>query len=89
MIATNGKPEIKEKHTLSPVFQDYLDQCLEVDVEKRAEASELLKVATHTTFQTFTPPLHHRSDPFFIKTQRKHLDTSKYILIHPQGLGGM
>nr|CAD7569597.1 unnamed protein product [Timema californicum] len=43
LIATNGKPEIKEKEKLSPIFQNFLDQCLEVEVEKRSPASELLK----------------------------------------------
>ncbi|XP_026468041.1 serine/threonine-protein kinase PAK 3-like [Ctenocephalides felis] len=43
LIATNGKPEIKEKEKLSLVFRDFLDQCLEVEVERRATALELLK----------------------------------------------
>ncbi|XP_055848678.1 serine/threonine-protein kinase Pak isoform X2 [Episyrphus balteatus] len=43
LIATNGKPEIKEKDKLSPVFQDFLDQCLEVEVDRRSSALDLLK----------------------------------------------
>lgn len=45
LIATNGKPDIKDKDKLSLVFQNFLDQCLEVNVEKRASAYELLKVS--------------------------------------------
>ncbi|CAG9854943.1 unnamed protein product [Phyllotreta striolata] len=43
LIATNGKPDIKEKEKLSPVFQDFLDSCLAVEVDKRSSARDLLK----------------------------------------------
>merc|ERR1719320_2111791 len=42
LIATNGKPEIKERNKLSPIFQDFLDQCLETNVDKRPSAADLL-----------------------------------------------
>ncbi|KAF0304902.1 Serine/threonine-protein kinase PAK 1 [Amphibalanus amphitrite] len=35
LIATNGRPEIKERDKLSAQFQAFLDLCLEVDVDKR------------------------------------------------------
>ncbi|XP_054724448.1 serine/threonine-protein kinase PAK 2-like [Uloborus diversus] len=43
LIATNGRPDIKDKEKLSSTFQDFLDKCLEVDVDKRYSASSLLK----------------------------------------------
>ncbi|XP_048521094.1 serine/threonine-protein kinase Pak isoform X3 [Dendroctonus ponderosae] len=43
LIATNGKPDIKEKEKLSAPFQDFLDQCLAVEVDKRSSARDLLK----------------------------------------------
>lgn len=47
LIATHGKPDIKEKEKLSPAFQDFLDNCLEVDVDSRSSARDLLKVLFH------------------------------------------
>merc|ERR1719330_62459 len=43
LIATNGKPEIKDRDKLSPIFQDFLDKCLECDVEKRPSAHDMLR----------------------------------------------
>jgi len=43
LIATNGKPEIKDRDKLTAEFQDFLDACLEVDAESRRSASELLR----------------------------------------------
>ncbi|CAH8528216.1 unnamed protein product [Heterobilharzia americana] len=43
LIGTNGKPEIKERDKLSSDFSDFLDRCLEVNVDLRASAYELLK----------------------------------------------
>ncbi|VDP77035.1 unnamed protein product [Schistosoma mattheei] len=45
LIGTNGKPEIKERDKLSAEFLDFLDRCLEVNVDLRASAFELLKVS--------------------------------------------
>lgn len=43
LIATNGTPQIKEEHHLSPVFKDFLYFALKVDPEKRASAHDLLR----------------------------------------------
>ena len=42
LIASNGKPEVKDKKSLSQDLSSFLDECLEVDVDKRASASDLL-----------------------------------------------
>ncbi|KAL3234361.1 Serine/threonine-protein kinase STE20 [Nakaseomyces bracarensis] len=42
LIATNGRPEIKEPEKISPEFQAFIDMCLTVDVDERADADTLL-----------------------------------------------
>ena len=44
LIATNGTPTIANPENLSAVFSDYLAKTLEVDAEKRPNATELLAV---------------------------------------------
>ncbi|XP_043929286.1 serine/threonine-protein kinase PAK 1 isoform X1 [Protopterus annectens] len=43
LIATNGTPELQNPERLSTVFRDFLNRCLEMDVEKRNSAKELLQ----------------------------------------------
>ncbi|KAF6333851.1 p21 (RAC1) activated kinase 1 [Rhinolophus ferrumequinum] len=43
LIATNGTPELQNPEKLSGIFRDFLNRCLEMDVEKRGSAKELLQ----------------------------------------------
>jgi p21-activated kinase 1 len=45
LIATNGTPTIANPDNLSSVFSDYLAKTLEVDAEKRPNATQLLQVS--------------------------------------------
>lgn len=42
LIAANGRPDIKSWDNLSENLRDFLDQCLQVEVDKRASADDLL-----------------------------------------------
>uniref|UniRef100_A0A915CFI9 non-specific serine/threonine protein kinase n=1 Tax=Parascaris univalens TaxID=6257 RepID=A0A915CFI9_PARUN len=42
LIATNGKPDFPSRETLSAAFRDFIDSALEVCVEQRFSASQLL-----------------------------------------------
>jgi p21-activated kinase 1 len=43
LIAANGCPKIKNIEKLSESFRDFIKCCLDVEVDKRATANELLK----------------------------------------------
>lgn len=43
LIATNGTPELQNPEKLSPVFRDFLNRCLEMDVDQRGSARDLLQ----------------------------------------------
>ena len=45
LIATNGTPEIQHPERLSNVFHNFLQNCLEMDVNKRKSAIDLLQVS--------------------------------------------
>ncbi|XP_041438947.1 p21-activated kinase 1 isoform X2 [Xenopus laevis] len=43
LIATNGTPELQQPEKQSSAFRDFLSRCLEMDVEKRVSARDLLQ----------------------------------------------
>lgn len=43
LIATNGTPKVKKTERVSPIFARFLECSLEVDVNRRASTSELVK----------------------------------------------
>ncbi|XP_032886694.1 serine/threonine-protein kinase PAK 3 isoform X1 [Amblyraja radiata] len=53
LIATNGTPELQNPEKLSGIFRDFLNRCLEMDVERRGSANELLQ----HPFLKFAKPL--------------------------------
>lgn len=43
LIAANGRPDVKSWDNLSDNLKDFLDRCLQVEVDQRASADELLQ----------------------------------------------
>ncbi|KAI6189560.1 Non-specific serine/threonine protein kinase [Aphelenchoides bicaudatus] len=43
LIATNGRPDFPSRDNITPMFRDFIESALEVDVERRFSASKLLK----------------------------------------------
>lgn len=48
LIATNGTPELQNPEKLSRIFKDFLNKTLEMDVDKRGTATELLQVRANS-----------------------------------------
>lgn len=61
LIATNGTPEIQSPERLSDTFHEFLHCCLEMDVDQRSSATELLMVSiSYFTFTSHLPCLYKR-----------------------------
>ena len=45
LIATNGTPKINNPENLSATFRDFLKTCLDVDAERRPDATSILGVS--------------------------------------------
>ncbi|XP_052323465.1 serine/threonine-protein kinase PAK 1-like [Oncorhynchus keta] len=61
LIATNGTPELQNPEKLSSVFRDFLNCCLEMDVEKRGSANDLLQhqfLKVAKPLSSLTPLIH-------------------------------
>ncbi|KAM6288964.1 serine/threonine-protein kinase PAK 3-like [Aegotheles albertisi] len=52
LIASSGTPQLQNPEKISPTFRDFLHLCLEVDVERRGSAEELLQ---HPFLKTAAP----------------------------------
>lgn len=68
LIAQEGKPKIEGKELLSLPFQDFLDRCLEVNVDERWSAEQL---AEHSFLATAAPQ--HKIVPL-IKAAKEQLE---------------
>ena len=44
LIATNGTPELQNPEKLTRIFKEFLTRSLEMDVDRRSNATELLQV---------------------------------------------
>ena len=76
LIATNGTPTIANPESLSATFRDYLAKTLEVDAEKRPDASLLLQVCFQLTlhFSSLTNCARYPS-ACFLQRRRTAADT--------------